>query len=243
MPGCPATALARPQGQERPGVPAPTRDPTLCGRYFINSTTAPTTTARRPRSRRGMYPDEGNRFCPGQRPGAPRRRHLGGRRGDRDDGARELVGHVRHAGRASTRPATCGAPRPTRTAAGLLHRHAVRPTCDCAAENADAQLGKLLDEIAGRSTRQGRQDAGRADRRPRRDVRRSTSTARRPSGAGDSNWYYAPTDLGVRRRWAVQPVRHARTNLLTTRRPTIAALNAATATCSSPTSRPRSRPG
>ena len=32
----------------------------------------------------------------GQRPRAPRRRHVGGRRGDGDDGERELVGHVRH---------------------------------------------------------------------------------------------------------------------------------------------------
>ncbi len=44
-------------------------------------------------------PGRGQPLRPGQRPGAPRRRHVGGRRGDRDDAPRELVGHVHHHGR------------------------------------------------------------------------------------------------------------------------------------------------
>ena len=118
-------ALAR--RQERAGLPAPAgpSDPTLCGRYFINADKGNDygTKAAFPS---WLYPGEGNRFVPGNDPGAPRWRHLGGRRGDRDDAERELVGHVRHPGRHRQGRPHVGrqadtAPQDCTTLAGMTH--------------------------------------------------------------------------------------------------------------------------
>ena len=75
-------------------------DPTLCGRFFINSDSNNDygTKAAFPSF---MYPGGRQPVLPGHRrvgPGGTSRwRHVGGRCGDRDDGHRELVRHVHHA--------------------------------------------------------------------------------------------------------------------------------------------------
>ena len=75
------------------------------------------------------------------------------------------------------------------TLAGMTHT-------PCAAENADVQLGKILDEGRSRSTPQGRQDPGRADRRPRRDVRRELPRQDDPRRQ-QHQLVLRPADLGV----------------------------------------------
>ena len=136
-----------------------------------------------------MYPEDGNRFFPGHDPA-----HLGGDTWAADaaiddDGARELVGHVRHAGRRSTRPATCGAPTDDRQSPRLHGSAAVQTHVRCAAENADGQLGRDARQARRQLGRAGR-DAGRADGRPRRDLRQALLRQERSRTRGDTNWYY-----------------------------------------------------
>ena len=69
-----------------------------CGRFFINADSG------NDYGHEGLRPDvdvsAGRQPLRARvRPGAPRRRQLGGRRGARDDGQRELVGHAGHARR------------------------------------------------------------------------------------------------------------------------------------------------
>src|SRR3954470_3635253 len=168
-------------------------DPTLCGRYFINSDKGNDygTKAAFPSF---LYPSEGNRFWPGNDPA-----HLGGdtwvtdaalEMMDRESwagmfvtmGAIDKAGHMWGA-QADTAPQSCA------TLAGMTH---VR----CAAENADVQLGRLLQKVAQVDAKRGGKtlvvltaDHG--------ATFGESFHGKTFADASDSNWYYAPADRGV----------------------------------------------
>jgi len=178
-----------------------TSDPTLCGRYFINSDKAVSygTAAAFPS---WLYPSEGNRLFPGLDAG-----HLGGDTWVADAaiemmdkepwsgmfvtlGGIDKAGHMWGA-QADTTPQNCSTGTPAEILAKQTH---VR----CAAENADVQLGKLLDEVkkvdqakGGRTLVVLTADHGATYAAPGRFHGKTAS------GASDSNWYYAPANLGV----------------------------------------------
>jgi hypothetical protein len=190
IPGAP-TAL---NYREPVGRAVPSYLTASCGRFFVNSDKSNDygTKAAFPSF---MYPSEGNRFWPGND-----RAHLGGDTWVADAaiemmahetnwsgmfvtmGAIDKAGHMWGA-QADTAAQDCT------TLAGMTH---VR----CAAENADVQLGKLLaavkqvDKLRGGKTlvvltadhgaTYGQSFHGKPDK-----------------DAGDSNWYYAPSNLGV----------------------------------------------
>jgi|tagenome__1003787_1003787.scaffolds.fasta_scaffold20936871_2 predicted AlkP superfamily pyrophosphatase or phosphodiesterase len=169
-------------------------DPTVCGRYFINADKGNdygTKTA----FPSWLYPEEGNRLFPGNDPA-----HLGGDTWAADAaiammqneedwsgmfvtmGGIDKAGHMWGA-QADTAPQDCT------TLAGMTH---VR----CAAENADVQLGKILDEVQAIDAARGGHtlvvltaDHG--------ATYGHDFYGKQTAGAGDSNWYYAPATLGV----------------------------------------------
>jgi Type I phosphodiesterase / nucleotide pyrophosphatase len=168
-------------------------DPTKCGRYFINSdkTNDNGTKAAYPS---WLYPSEGNRLIPGTD-----QAHLGGDTWVADaaiemmqnedwSGMFVTMGGIDKAGHMwgaqdDTAPQDCT------TAAGMTH---VR----CAAENADVQLGKLMDEVAQVDAQKG----GRTLVVLTADHGATYGKdfyGKRTAGASDSNWYYAPSRLGV----------------------------------------------
>jgi hypothetical protein len=170
-------------------------DPTLCGRYFINSDKNNDygTKAAYPSN---LYPSEGNRTFPGNDPA-----HLGGDTWAAD-AAIEMMNNENWSGmfvtlagidkaghmwgaQGDVPPATCD------TLASQTH---VR----CAAENADVQLGKMLATVDALDARLGGKtlvvltaDHGALYAAPENFHGKTTA------GASDSNWYYAPADLGV----------------------------------------------
>ena len=196
IPGVPGNGQWRsPAGKNVPTYltqPDP-NDPKLCGRYFINADKNNDygTKAAFPS---WLYPNEGNRFVPGNDPA-----HLGGDTWVADAalemmrrenwsgmfvtlGAIDKAGHMWGA-QADTAPQDCT------TLAGMTH---VR----CAAENADVQLGKLLAEVKQVDAQRGGKtlvvltaDHG--------ATYAENFHGKRTAGASDSNWYYAPANLGV----------------------------------------------
>jgi hypothetical protein len=155
-------------------------DPTLCGRYFINADK--------------NNPNEGNRMVPGNDP-----EHLGGdtwvadaaiEMMDRENwsgmfvtlGGIDKAGHMWGA-QADTAHQDC------RTLAGMTH-------VECNAENADVQLGRMLAAVKKVDQAKGGHtlvvltaDHGATFGKD--------FYGKRGAGASDSNWYYAPADLGV----------------------------------------------
>ena len=225
-------------------VPTVDRRPDLCGRYFINSDAGNDygTKAAFPS---WMYPRTATASSRATTPArAPRRRHLGGRRRDRDDEPRDLVGHVRHAWAASTRPPTCGEPRTTPRlhgdCTGDPRRGAAQTHVRCAAENADVQLGKMLDAVEALDAERRRRHPGRADRRPRRDVRRAL-LRQEDRRRRRQQLVLRAANLGVWDAGTVHRPRHDRST--TNPSPDLAAADRRRQRRSSPTSRPRSRPG
>ena len=119
-------------------------DPTLCGRFFVNADKN-NHYGTKDAFPSWLYPGEGNRFVPGNDPG-----HLGG-----DTWAADAAIAMMHQENWSGMFITMGgidkaghmwgaqndtAPQDCTTLAGMTH---VR----CAAENADVQLGKILDAV------------------------------------------------------------------------------------------------
>lgn len=168
-------------------------DPTLCGRYFINSDKN-NDYGTHQSFPAWMYQGEGNRFVPGNDPA-----HLGGDTWVADAaiemmkrenwsgmfitmGGIDKAGHMWGA-QDDTAPQDCS------TLAGMTH---VR----CAAENADVQLGKILDEVRQVDAAKGGHtlvvltaDHG--------ATYGQNFYGKTTIDAGDSNWYYAPANLGV----------------------------------------------
>jgi arylsulfatase A-like enzyme len=168
-------------------------DPKLCGRYFVNADKGNDygTKAAFPS---WLYPNEGNRMVPGNDPA-----HLGGDTWVADAaiemmgqenwsgmfvtlGGIDKAGHM-WGGQADTAPQDCS------TLAGMTH---VR----CNAENADVQLGKMLAAVRKVDEAKGGHtlvvltaDHG--------ATYGENFFGKKGAGASDSNWYYAPADLGV----------------------------------------------
>jgi hypothetical protein len=169
-------------------------DPTLCGRYFINADKA-NHYGTKDAFPSWLYPGEGNRFVPGNDPA-----HLGGDTWAADAaiemmqkeknwsgmfitmGGIDKAGHMWGA-QADTAPQDCG------TLAGQTH-------VQCAAANADVQLGKILAAVRQVDAERGGHTlvvltADHGATYGKHFYGKTTVTA------GDSNWYYAPSDLGV----------------------------------------------
>jgi hypothetical protein len=170
-------------------------DPTLCGRFFINSDSNNDygTKAAFPS---WMYPEDGNRFIPGTDASA-QAGHLGGDTWVADAaiemmaaenwsgmfvtlGAIDKTAHMWGAD-ADVAPAAC--------TTGAQQTHV-----KCAAENADVQLGKLLAAINDVDTAKGGEtlvvltaDHG--------ATYGADFYGKSTSGAGDTNWYYAPNGV------------------------------------------------
>jgi type I phosphodiesterase/nucleotide pyrophosphatase len=172
-----------------------------CGRWYINSDGGNSygTTAAFPS---WMYPEDGNRFFPGTGTGAAG--HLGGdtwaadaaiaMMGEGWSGMFVTLGAIDKAAHmwgaqddAANFTGDCSDPDPVIRGANQTH---VR----CAAENADVQLGKLLDAVSTLDASDGGEtlvvltaDHGATYGK---DFYGKTT-----SGAGDSNWYYAPVGV------------------------------------------------
>jgi arylsulfatase A-like enzyme len=196
IPGVPGNGQWRsPAGKNVPSYltgPDPV-DPTLCGRFFVNADKNNDygTKAAFPS---WLYPGEGNRMVPGNDPG-----HLGG-----DTWAADAAIAMMHHENWSGMFITLGgidkaghmwgaqhdtAPQDCTTLAGMTH-------VQCAAENADAQLGKILDAVHQVDAQKGGHTLVvlTADHGATYGRHFYGKTA---AGSGDSNWYYAPADLGV----------------------------------------------
>ena len=185
-------------------LPVPTYLADYCGRWYINSDGGNSygTTAAFPS---WMYPEDGNRFFPGTGVGAAG--HLGGDTWVAD-AAIAMMGEEEWAGMFVTLGAIdkaahmwgaqddaanftgdCSDPDPAIRGANQTH---VR----CAAENADVQLGKLLDAVSALDA----SDEGETLVVLTADHGATYGAGdgfkgKRTSGAGDSNWYYAPVGV------------------------------------------------
>jgi arylsulfatase A-like enzyme len=196
VPGIPGNGAWRmPDGKNVPSYltrPDPNH-PKLCGRFFINSdSNNDYGTAKAFPS--WMYPSDGNRYWPGNDPA-----HLGGDTWVAD-AAVKMMKRENWSGMFVTMGAidkaahmwgamADKAPKSCNTLASQTH-------VKCAAENADRQLGKLLAEVKQVDKQKGGKtlvvltaDHG--------ATYGQHFYGKRTAGAGDSNWYYAPPDLGV----------------------------------------------
>ncbi len=196
IPGVPGNGQWRsPAGKNVPDYltgPDPV-DPKLCGRFFINADKNNDygTKAAFPS---WLYPGEGNRMVPGNDP-----QHLGG-----DTWAADAAIAMMHRENWSGMFITMGGidkaghmwgaqddtvPQDCTTLAGMTH-------VQCAAENADRQLGKVLDAVHQVDAQRGGHTLVvlTADHGATYGQHFYGKTA---SGSGDSNWYYAPANLGV----------------------------------------------
>ena len=194
-------------------------DPTLCGRYFINADKN-NHYGTKDAFPSWLYPGEGNRFVPGNDPA-----HLGGDTWVADAaiemmhtenwsgmfvtmGGIDKAGHMWGA-QADTAPQDCS------TLAGQGH---VR----CAAENADVQLGKILEAVRQVDAEKGGHTLVvlTADHGATYGENFHGKTT---VDAGNSNWYYAPSNLGV---WDAGTGSALDTTTYSNPSPDIAALNA-----------------
>ncbi len=168
-------------------------DPTLCGRFFINSDSN-NHYGTKDAFPSWLYPSDGNRFWPGDDPD-----HLGGDTWVAD-AAIEMMQQENWSGMFVTLGAidkaahmwgaqVDTAPQDCTTLAGMTHTR-------CAAENADVQLGKILEQIKQTDAQKGGKtlvvltaDHG--------ATYGKNFYGKTTAGAGDSNWYYAPPELGV----------------------------------------------
>jgi hypothetical protein len=193
IPGVPGNGAWRsPTGKNVPGY-LTERAGSICGRYFINADKANDygTKAAFPSY---LYPGEGNRFVPGNDPA-----HLGGDTWAADaaidmmdqenwSGMFITLGAIDKAAHMWGAQADNG-PQDCTTLAGMTHTQ-------CAAENADVQLGKILDEIEAVDAEQGGHTMVvlTADHGATFGQHFYGKDA---ADAGNSNWYYAPANLGV----------------------------------------------
>lgn len=168
-------------------------DPSLCGRFYISSSSG-TDYGTKAAFPSWLYPTDGNRYVAGTDPD-----HLGGDTWVADAaiammenedwsgmfitmGAIDKNGHMWGA-QADNGPQDCS------TVEGMTH-------VECAAENADVQLGKILDAVKAKDA----EDGGHTLVVLTADHGATYGEhfyGKRTSGAGNSNWYYAPPDLGV----------------------------------------------
>ncbi len=168
-------------------------DPTLCGRYFVNADKN-NHYGTKDAFPSWLYPGEGNRFVPGNDPA-----HLGGDTWVADaaiemmqkqpwSGMFVTMGGIDKAAHMWGAQAD-NAPQDCTTLAGMTHTQ-------CAAENADVQLGKILDAVKAVDAAKGGHtlvvltaDHG--------ATYGEHFYGKQTVDAGNSNWYYAPATLGV----------------------------------------------
>ena len=153
-----------------------------CGRWYINSDAGNSygTTTAFPS---WMYPEDGNRFFPGTDASAMAG-HTGGDTWVAD-AAIEMMTREPWSGMFVTLGAIdkaahmWGAQKDAATFMGACHTGdpvadgAAQTHVRCAAENADVQLGKMLDAVEALDAQRRRRNHGRADGRPRRHLRRA----------------------------------------------------------------------
>ena len=166
--------------------------------------TPATATAPRRRSRRGCIPEDGNRFFPGTDASAMAG-HTGGDTWVAD-AAIEMMAREPWSGMFVTMGAIdkaahmWGAQKDAATFMGACHTGdpvadgAAQTHVRCAAENADVQLGKMLDAVEALDASDGGEtmvvltaDHG--------ATYGEHFYGKDTAGAGDSNWYYAPTGV------------------------------------------------
>jgi hypothetical protein len=222
IPGVPGNGQWRsPAGKAVPSYlnAADPDDATLCGRYFINADKG-NHYGTKDAFPSWLYPGEGNRFVPGNDP-----KHLGGDTWAAD-AAIEMMGQENWSGMFITLGAIDKAahmwgaqdddqPQDCSTLAGQTHTQ-------CAAENADVQLGKILTAIAAVDADKGGKtmvvltaDHG--------ATYGKNFYGKKTVDAGNSNWYYAPAALGV---WDAGTGSSLDTSTYSNPSPDIAALNA-----------------
>ncbi len=181
--------------REPAGRALPSYLTTACGRYFVNSDKG-NDYGTHQSFPAWVYQGEGNRFVPGNDPG-----HLGGDTWVADaaiemmenenwSGMFVTMGGIDKAGHMWGAQDDAANARPDcSTLAGSTH-------VKCAAQNADVQLGKMLAEVkkldearGGRTLVVLTADHG--------ATYGKSFYGKQTIDAGDSNWYYAPPDLGV----------------------------------------------
>jgi hypothetical protein len=178
-----------------------------CTRYFVNSDSGNSygTTADFPS---WLYPEDGNRFFPGTDPSALT---LGHRGGDTwvADAAIELMDDGGWSGMFLTLGAIdkaahmWGAQADAANFTGdcndpnLAIRGANQTHVRCAAENADVQLGKILDAVSDYDEAHGGETLVvlTADHGATFGDGLQGFRGKRTAGASDSNWYYAPNGV------------------------------------------------
>ena len=196
IPGVPGNGRWRaPDGKNVPSyLTGPDQtDPKLCGRFFINSDKA-NDYGTHQAFPAWIYQSEGNRFFPGNDP-----QHLGGDRWVADaaiqmmrrenwSGMFVTLGGIDKAAHMWGAQAD-NAPRNCSTLNSQTH-------VPCAAAIADAQLGRLLAEVKTLDAERGGNtlvvltaDHG--------ATYGKNYYGKKTIDASDSNWYYAPSDLGV----------------------------------------------
>jgi hypothetical protein len=168
-------------------------DPTKCGRFFINSDSN-NHYGTKDAFPSWLYPSDGNRYWPGNDP-----KHLGGDTWAADAAIMMMkkenwsgmfvtlagIDKAAHMWGAQSDKA----PKHCKTLAEQTH-------VKCAAENADVQLGKLLAQIKKVDQAKGGKTlvvltADHGATYAKHFYGKTTA------GASDSNWYYAPSDIGV----------------------------------------------
>jgi hypothetical protein len=207
----PATGLPKPGFCTNLGIPGTTgklnyREPAgravptyistpTCGRYYVNSDKG-NDYGTHQSFPAWMYQGEGNRFVPGNDPA-----HLGGDTWVAD-AAIDMMKNEPWSGMFVTMG---GIDKAAHMWGAQDDAANARPNCStlegsthvkCAAENADVQLGKLLAEVKKIDQARGGKtlvvltaDHGATFGR--------SFYGKQTIDAGDSNWYYAPSDLGV----------------------------------------------
>jgi arylsulfatase A-like enzyme len=177
-----------------------------CTRYFVNSDSGNSygTTAAFPSF---LYPEDGNRFFPGTDPSALTLEHFGGDTWVADAaielmqsedwsgmfltlGAIDKAAHMWGAqADAANFTGDCNDPNLSIRGANQTH---VR----CAAENADVQLGKILDAVSNYDEAHGGETLVvlTADHGATYGAGEGFK-GKRSAGASDSNWYYAPNGV------------------------------------------------
>lgn len=177
-----------------------------CTRFFVNSDSSNSygTTAAFPS---WLYPEDGNRFFPGTDPSALTLGHLGGDTWVAD-AAIALMDHEDWSGMFLTLGAIdkaahmWGAQADVANFTGdcsdpnLAIRGANQTHVRCAAENADVQLGKILDAVSDYDQAHGGETLVvlTADHGATYGAGDGFK-GKRTSGASDSNWYYAPNGV------------------------------------------------
>lgn len=217
---CQIELNGRYRGPAGVNVPAYLLEP--CGRFFVNSDTANAygTDLAFPS---WIYPLDGDRFVPGHDP-----EHLGGDTWVAD-AAVEMMRHEDWSGMFVTLGGIdkaghmWGAEDDVQSPPGSIDE---QTHVQWQAENADTQLGKLLDELDRQGILEKTLVVLTADHGAIAGTNFQGKTGAR-SSTSDTNWYYGPDSLPR--------------STTTPRRPCSRCWPPGT--CSSPTSRPRSRPG